>query len=357
MSKRKLLLADDSITIQKVVDLTFADEGFEVISVGDGNSALDKLREESPDLIMADVNMPGLNGYEICEKIKHGESLGDIPVILLVGSFEPFDEEEAKRVGADLHLTKPFQSINQLVDSVMELLSDNGVDDVSSNDEVVFDETPVESDDDIVETVEESTGFSGYEVDDETIQTDEAGSFQVDNVPTYETVSEVEIVEEYQNPEQDEETEADFEVAEEVSSEYNGEFLAETDADQGFTLNENGEDSDVSGFDLDDSSLLELSFIEPISDEDEDVFEEAETKEVTDEIAEEDDFYVDDNVSYESIEDEEDSTEVSAELIDQIAKRVIETMSDEDIKEVASRVVWERTDSIVREIAEEKMKD
>jgi CheY-like chemotaxis protein len=70
VSKRKLLLADDSITIQKVVNLTFADEGIEVISVGDGDSAMIKIGENAPDLILADVNMPGLNGYQICERIK-----------------------------------------------------------------------------------------------------------------------------------------------------------------------------------------------------------------------------------------------------------------------------------------------
>ena len=123
MSKRKLLLADDSITIQKVVNLTFADEGIEVITVGDGDSAMRKFDEFMPDLVMADVNMPGLNGYEVCRIIKQTEETRRIPVILLVGSFEPFDELEAKQVGADDFLTKPFQSIRQLVNKVTELLN------------------------------------------------------------------------------------------------------------------------------------------------------------------------------------------------------------------------------------------
>ena len=123
MSKRKLLLADDSITIQKVVNLTFADEGIEVISVGDGDSAMQKFDEFMPDLVMVDVNMPGLTGYEICQIIKQNDDTRHIPVILLVGSFEPFDEVEANRVGADDFLTKPFQSIRQLVNKVNELLS------------------------------------------------------------------------------------------------------------------------------------------------------------------------------------------------------------------------------------------
>jgi CheY-like chemotaxis protein len=126
VSKRKLLLADDSITIQKVVNLTFADEGIEVISVGDGDSAMEKINESAPDLVLADVNMPGLSGYQICERIKQGAQTQAIPVILLVGSFEPFDEAEAYRVGADDYLTKPFQSIRQLVSKVSELLEAKG---------------------------------------------------------------------------------------------------------------------------------------------------------------------------------------------------------------------------------------
>lgn len=122
MSKRKLLLADDSATIQKVVNLTFANEDIEVIAVGDGDTAMEKFNEAAPDLVMADVNMPGLDGYRICETIKQSAETKHIPVILLVGSFEPFNEAEARRVGADDFLTKPFQSIRQLVNKVSELL-------------------------------------------------------------------------------------------------------------------------------------------------------------------------------------------------------------------------------------------
>lgn len=120
--KKTLLLADDSPTIQKVINLTFADEGIDVISVGDGNAAIQQLRDIKPDLVMADVHMPGLNGYQICERIRQNAELSKVPVILLVGSFEPFDEDEAIRVGADDFLMKPFQSIRQLVSRVAALL-------------------------------------------------------------------------------------------------------------------------------------------------------------------------------------------------------------------------------------------
>ncbi len=122
MSKRTLLLADDSITIQKVVNLTFADEGIEVITVGDGDSAMEKISEISPDVVLADVHMPGLNGYQICEILRENPATKHTPVVLLVGSFEPFDEGEAARVGASAYLTKPFQSIRQLVSQVTDLM-------------------------------------------------------------------------------------------------------------------------------------------------------------------------------------------------------------------------------------------
>ena len=118
LAGRKLLLADDSITIQKVVDLTFADEGVNVVCVSNGRDAIERLDEFAPDIVIADVFMPQINGYEVCEYIKQNEKLKHIPVMLLVGSFEPFDEAEARRVGADDILTKPFQSIRNLIDKV-----------------------------------------------------------------------------------------------------------------------------------------------------------------------------------------------------------------------------------------------
>ena len=118
LAGRKLLLADDSITIQKVVALTFADEGVEVVTVSDGREAIEKLQGSTPDIVLADVFMPEVNGYEVCRYIKQNAKLKHIPVMLLVGSFEPFDEAEARRVGADDILTKPFQSIRRLIDKV-----------------------------------------------------------------------------------------------------------------------------------------------------------------------------------------------------------------------------------------------
>ena len=192
MSKRKLLLADDSITIQKVVNLTFADEGIEVIPVGDGDSAMRKFDEFMPDLVMADVNMPGLTGYEVCRIIKNTEETRHIPVILLVGSFEPFDEEEAKSVGADDFLTKPFQSIRQLVNKVTDLLNQK---------ESVSEEIPAETrtappTDSFADTLEfekqeeeAPTEFGDAGMDDEMIETSPANGFTGDSESDYQAES------------------------------------------------------------------------------------------------------------------------------------------------------------------------
>ena len=126
---RKLLLADDSLAIQKVIDLTFTDEGMEDTAVGDTEHALEAIDRIAPDMVLADVFMPGGGGYELCERIKQSERFGRIPVMLLIGSFEPFDEAEARRVGADDVVTKPFQSIRQLVNRVGSLLGGKGGDD------------------------------------------------------------------------------------------------------------------------------------------------------------------------------------------------------------------------------------
>src|SRR5918912_1853328 len=120
----RILLADDSITIQKVVNLTFADEGIEVVAVSNGDQAERRLSEVQPDLVLADIFMPGKNGYELCEAIKESGQFHHIPVVLLVGAFEPFDQAEARRVKADAHLTKPFES-RTLVDTVRRLISAN----------------------------------------------------------------------------------------------------------------------------------------------------------------------------------------------------------------------------------------
>lgn len=118
---KKILLADDSLTIQKVVELTFSDGDYDLVCVSNGQKALEKVRQDRPDLILADVVMPEKNGYEVCEAIKGDPATARIPVVLLSGTFEPFDRDRAERIGCDAIVSKPFDS-QQLISQVEALL-------------------------------------------------------------------------------------------------------------------------------------------------------------------------------------------------------------------------------------------
>jgi len=119
--KKTILLADDSVTIQKVVELTFIDEQYEVIAVGSGDEALANLEEGTPDLVIADVHMPGASGTEVSREV--GARFPGLPVLLLVGAFEPFEESEVEECGASAHLKKPFDS-QDLLRVADELMGD-----------------------------------------------------------------------------------------------------------------------------------------------------------------------------------------------------------------------------------------
>jgi CheY-like chemotaxis protein len=119
---KKILLADDSITIQKVVELTFSDGDYEVTAVNNGAKAVQKLAEMRPDIILSDIIMPEKNGYEVCEYVKSHPEFRNIPVVLLTGTFEPFDPDRAEKAGCDAVVTKPFES-QSLIHKVEELIA------------------------------------------------------------------------------------------------------------------------------------------------------------------------------------------------------------------------------------------
>lgn len=177
-TKPKLLLADDSVTIRKVVEMTFAEENIEVFTANDGESAMLKFVETQPDIVLAHIGLPGTNGYQICEMIKQDETTRHIPVVLLAGSFEPFNEAEATRVKADGYLTKPFASLRDVVARVNDLLGhatapvaapeSDDIDDLYTSS---FAQT---AEIDEFETVEDSFNgqqFEDHQFDDEMIET------------------------------------------------------------------------------------------------------------------------------------------------------------------------------------------
>jgi CheY-like chemotaxis protein len=116
-----ILLADDSLTIQKVVELTFADTEYRVVAVSSGDELLNRLGDSQPDLIICDVIMPGKDGYEVCQQIKSSPDWLHLPVILLTGTFEPFDRDRAIAAGCSEIITKPFEA-RKLVDTVERLI-------------------------------------------------------------------------------------------------------------------------------------------------------------------------------------------------------------------------------------------
>ena len=118
---KTILLADDSVTIQKVVAISFASEDVTVVTVDNGDDAISKAREIRPDIVLADVVMPGKNGYEVCATIKEDPDLQHIPVLLLTGTFEAFDEARAREVGSAGHIAKPFEA-QSLINEVRRLI-------------------------------------------------------------------------------------------------------------------------------------------------------------------------------------------------------------------------------------------
>src|SRR5258708_19122540 len=123
----KILVADDNSNIKKMVGLALKDQGIDVVAVGNGEAAVRKISDIHPDLVLADVFMPVRNGYEVCKYVKDDRTLCHIPVILLVGAFDPLDEQEAQRVGADGVLKKPFVPPDPLISMVKSALARAGV--------------------------------------------------------------------------------------------------------------------------------------------------------------------------------------------------------------------------------------
>ena len=119
----RILVADDNSNIQKMVALALKDEGIDVVAVGNGDAAMRKIPDLRPDLILADIFMPVRNGYEVCEFVKNDSRYMNTPVVLLVGAFDPLDEDETQRVRADGVLKKPFVPPDPLINMVKALLA------------------------------------------------------------------------------------------------------------------------------------------------------------------------------------------------------------------------------------------
>ena len=119
--RRTILVADDSPTIRRLVTQIFADGNFQIVEVNNGDAAIKSFEELRPSVVLADIYMPGRNGYQVCTYIRKHPQLGQTPVVLLVGAFDAFDDNAARQAGATASITKPFEpgALIELVTSVM----------------------------------------------------------------------------------------------------------------------------------------------------------------------------------------------------------------------------------------------
>lgn len=118
---RSLLLADGSVTVQRVMELTFAHEDIRVTAVSDGRKAIQMLESEQPDVVLCDVDLPEVDGYAVAAHMRRVPRLKDVPVLLLAGAFEPVDQNRAREVGSDGVIVKPFEP-QVVVNRVKELI-------------------------------------------------------------------------------------------------------------------------------------------------------------------------------------------------------------------------------------------
>ena len=159
----RLLVADDSSTIQKIVSMAFEIEDVEVEGIGNGQEAFGRISQFNPDIVLADVDMPGLDGFELSAKIKESPETSAIKVLLLASDFEEFDEQRYQECGADNHISKPFKS-DDIVAMVKSLLGTSDEGSVELTDKTVSDQNasePEPSLEELLASVEELSAEGG----------------------------------------------------------------------------------------------------------------------------------------------------------------------------------------------------
>lgn len=317
MTKPKLLLADDSVTIRKVVELTFADEGIDVTAVADADSAMQKFVEIQPDIVLVHTGLSGTSGYQICEMIKHDDATKDIPVLLLVGSFEPFDQDEAERVGADGFLTKPFRSIRDLVARVSDLLGRETVVPEVTTGELITSEVGETNDMDnlYLDSFSETVEIDGFDTLDDLLGDSGMDDEMIEQ--SYPAAGPVDDVEEVEAEEEDAEPIREFD--------WSAESII---VDSGPV----------------ESGVFEPRFVFEADAEDLEVGPEAAEAETNESVS----LATDLNWGTDRVE------EPSPEFISLVARRVVEQLSDRVIRDIAEDVVPRLAEKIIRQVIEDK---
>ncbi|SHH16933.1 response regulator [Clostridium grantii] len=121
MSDAKILVVDDELNIQELIKFNLKSKGYDVLVAGDGLKALKLAKEEKPDLILLDLMLPGMDGYDVCSEIRRNNSISSIPIIMITAKGEEFDKVHGLELGADDYITKPF-SVKELLARVKAVL-------------------------------------------------------------------------------------------------------------------------------------------------------------------------------------------------------------------------------------------
>ena len=125
MAKTRLLIIDDEKDFTDTLSMRLEAKGYEIIEAYDGPTGLEKAQIAKPDLIVLDIMMPGMSGFDVCLKLKDDKELKAIPVIVLTAKYQPNDIQFAKELGADAYLTKPVE-METLTGKIHELLKAPG---------------------------------------------------------------------------------------------------------------------------------------------------------------------------------------------------------------------------------------
>ena len=118
---KTVLIVDDSPTEQMIMVKALNGRGYNIITANSGDEAIEKISSKHPDIVILDVVMPGINGFQVCRQIKQSEETKDVKVVMVTGKDQDSDKFWAKKQGADDYITKPFHP-NELINSIDRLM-------------------------------------------------------------------------------------------------------------------------------------------------------------------------------------------------------------------------------------------
>lgn len=122
MSKKKILIVEDEESLLRLESILLTSKGYDVTGVSSGLEALQAIQQVQPDLILLDIMLPGLDGFEVCRQIKVNPATMDIPVIMVTAKKSGDDMARGEEAGADWYITKPFKSA-MVIETIQRLLT------------------------------------------------------------------------------------------------------------------------------------------------------------------------------------------------------------------------------------------